>query len=324
MDLSICIVNWNAQKFLIDCLESICNSKTALNYEVIVVDNASSDDSVRLVKKRFPKVRVIECKKNEGFTVGNNLAIQHSSGRHVLLLNPDTLVTPGSLEAMVKFMDSNKHVGACGCRLFNPETGWVEASARSFPTLLPLLWNLSYLDRLFSRSSFFNKYLMTYLPDNEIREVDWVTGACLMVNHDVIEQVGGLDENIFMYCEDAEWCYRIKQAGWAIYYYPAAEIAHYRGQSSKLRREHHDYSLSLWGAQQYTSSILYFYAKHYGEWRTFLLRIIIVVTSLFKAFLWLTGSSMFQTWPIGWRRARSYLSMIPVALISKYSAIWRK
>lgn len=319
MDLSICIVNWNAQKFLISCLESVYKRQPAIKFEVIVVDNASADDSVAQVKRRFPSVRVIVCDKNEGFSVGNNVAIKHSSGRYVLLLNPDTLVTAGALESMVRFMDQYKHVGACGCRLVHPETGYVEASARSFPTLFPLLWNLSYLDRLFPSSSFFNNYRMTYLPCNEIREVDWVTGACLIVRHEVIRQVGGFDENIFMYCEDVELCYCIKQAGWAVYYYPIVEIAHYRGQSSKLRRDSDDYVLSGWGAQQYTSSILYFYAKHYGEWRTFLLRFIIVITSTFKVALWIFGGSILHTWSEAWNRAKSYLSMIPIALCARGS-----
>jgi len=315
IDLSICIVNWNAEKFLIGCLESIYKNNPALKFEIIIVDNASVDNSITQVQKKFPKAKVILNKKNAGFSVGNNVAIKHSSGRYILLLNPDTLVTPGALEAMVKFMNKHQQIGVCGCRLVHPETRKIEASARSFPSLLPLLWNLSYLDRLFQSNSFFNKYLMTRLAYNKVHEVDWVTGACLIVRREVINQVGALDENIFMYCEDVEWCYRIKKAGWKVYYYPKVEIEHYRGQSSKLQDNHHDSPLSVWEAKQYSSSILYFYAKHYGKWRTFLLRCIIVLTSLFKAVLWF----FFGSWPEGRSRAMSYLSMIPIAIIKKIS-----
>lgn len=318
IDLSICIVNWNARNFLIDCLQSIYKSRPSLKFEIILVDNASSDNSIPLVKKKYPTIMTISSETNDGFAAGNNVAIKHSSGKFVLLLNPDTLVSPGSLDLIVKFMDSNRQIGVCGGKLFHPETGCIEASARSFPTLIPLIWHLFYLDRLFPFSPFFNKYTMNHLSSSKVREVDWVTGACLLVRREVIDQVDGLDENFFMYCEDLEWCYRIKRAGWKVFYYPSVEIAHYRGQSSKLRKNHRSDSLSVWGAQRYTSSILYFYAKHYGKRRTFLLRIIIVISSLFKAGLWLFGGCLLHSWTVLWRRAWSYLSTIPIALGQKH------
>ncbi|MDY7079455.1 MAG: glycosyltransferase family 2 protein [Chloroflexota bacterium] len=315
IDLSICIVNWNAGHFLLDCVASIQKNLIGLEYEIIIVDNASTDNSISLFQEHFPDVKVVLCARNDGFAVANNIAIARSRGRYVLLLNPDTLVYEGTLEEMVRFMDEHPFVGACGPRLVNPDSGNVEISARAFPTLLPLLWNLSYLDRLFPYSSFFSAYQMTYRRDDEIREVDWVTGACLMARRKASTQVGELDSHIFMYLEDVDWCYRFKRAGWQVFYLPMVQIAHYRGQSSKLKLKREETELGVWGTQQYTQSVLYFYHKHYGILQTCCLRIIITLTSLLKAGIWLLdGTLRGGSWRVGSGRARSYLSTIPVAL----------
>jgi GT2 family glycosyltransferase len=314
IDLSICIVNWNAGRFLLHCLASIQESQLGPKYEVIVVDNASTDDSAVQIHPRFPGVKVILHGHNGGFATANNIAIAHSAGRYILLLNPDTLVYAGALEEMVAYMDAHPLVGVCGCRLIHPDSGRAEASARGFPTLLPLLWNLSYLDRLFPRSPLFSAYQMTYQRDDGPREVDWVTGACLMARREAVAQVGGLDERIFMYCEDVDWCYRFKQAGWKVFYLPMAQIAHYRGQSSKLKGKRPETQLSVWGAQQYTRSILYFYHKHYGRTQTWLLRVIIVLTAVWKAGLWLLGGTLRYGWRLGSGRAHSCFAAIPVAV----------
>ena len=320
LDLSICIVNWNAESFLVDCLNSILKAQPTLDYELVVVDNASTDQSVRRVKDLFPQVHLIVSEKNGGFAAANNLALKEAAGRHLLLLNPDTLVMPRSLEAMVEFMDSNQEAGACGCRLFHPETGRVEASARPRVTLPALLWHLSYLDLLFPASRVFNKYRLTYLSASKPQPVDWITGACLMVRNKIFRDVGSLDENMFMYWEDAEWCYRMKRAGWDIYYLPLVKIAHYRGQSSRMRTKTQVTSLSGWATRQYTASLIYFYYKHFGKGRAQLLRLIIIATSILKAFLWALGGLAMPGNPQSGQRVRSYLAMIPAAVSSRGSA----
>jgi len=320
LDLSICIVNWNAESFLVDCLNSILKAQPALDYELVVVDNASTDQSVRRVKNLFPRVHLIVSEKNVGFAAANNLALGQTSGRYRLLLNPDTLVMPGSLEAMVEFMDSNQKAGACGCRLFHPETGRVEASARPRATLTALLWHLSYLDLILPTARVFNRYRMTYPSASKPQPVDWVTGACLMARNKIFRDVGSLDENMFMYWEDAEWCYRIKQEGWEIYFLPSVKIAHYRGQSSRLRNKTQATSLSGWSTRQYAASLIYFYNKHFGKCRAYLLRLIIIATSILKAFLWTWRGLAKPGNPEGGQRVRSYLAMIPGAVARRGSA----
>jgi GT2 family glycosyltransferase len=313
LDLSICIVNWNTGKLLKECLISIEECQLDLQYEVIVVDNASTDDSLSLVKESFPGLPIIVMNNNSGFSTANNVAICSSEGRYILLLNPDTIIKPDTLETMVSFMDTHSQVGICGCRLVNPATKKIELSARAFPTNLSLLWNLSYIDRLFPQSAFFSAYLMTYQESDKPYEVDWVTGACLMARRYAVKQVGGLDEGFFMYCEDIDWCYRFKQAGWLIFYLPKVEIYHHRGQSSKLKRKSATADLSIWGAQQYTRSILYFYKKHYDSVQTQLLRFILVATAVVKGVLWLSLGILYYGWRSGVGRATSYLSTIVTA-----------
>lgn len=312
LDISICILNWNAKDFLLGCLESVFQNVQG-KFEVIVVDNASEDDSLLQISRRFPDVHIIKCKQNRGYAVGNNVGIKVCRGRYILILNPDTIVKKNSIEKMIEFMGLHPQAGACGCRLVHPETGKVEISARSFPTFLPLLWNISYIDRLFPSSRIFNKYLSDYSRKASAQEVDWVTGASLMLRKKTLETVGGFDEHFFMYCEDVELCYRLKQAGWQVYYYPEAEIGHFRGQSSKLRQTFNQSPLSIWGAQQQTASMIYFYKKHFKTWMTSLLRVSIVFTSLYKALFWTLAGVVSGELSRKGGRAISYLAMIPTA-----------
>lgn len=313
MVLTVCIVNYNGGEFLPACIESVLESDLDSVPEIVVVDNRSTDGSMELIRKRFPGVRIIENERNTGFASANNRASDSAAGRFLLFLNPDTVVPPDGLRRMVSFLESRDGTAACGCRLIHPETGRVESSARSDPELLPLLWNLTYIDRLFPSSPFFARYLMTHAQELEERDADWVTGACLLVRSDVFEQVGGFDSSFFMYCEDIDLCYRIRRAGWRICYYPAVSIGHYRGLSSAQHRGAGEGELSIWGARQYAGSVLMFYAKHYGNMKTVLLRIVLTVTSLFKAAVWITVGSLTRGWLNGSSRARSYCAMMAPA-----------
>jgi GT2 family glycosyltransferase len=314
MDLSVCIVNWNGGAFLPACMESIFETTGGLEIEVIVVDNGSTDGSADLIERLFPAATLVEHGRNDGFSAANNIAIERSSGRYLLFLNPDTIVEPGSLERMVSFLDGDESAGAVGCRLYHPVTGSVESSARSDPELVPLLWNLVYLDRAFPRSPLFGRYRMSDRPADEPREVDWVTGACMMARREAIAAVGGFDPRFFMYCEDIDICRRIRAVGWKIFYCPGASVGHYRGRSSGQLREEGEGALSVWGAGQYARSIIRFYGKHYGVTRTILLRAILVVTSIVKMLGWLTAGTATRGAREGWSRARSYAAMIPPAL----------
>lgn len=313
MVLSVCIVNYNGRDFLPACIKSVMESDLDGGVEIVVVDNHSTDGSVELIRERFPGVTIIENERNAGFASANNRAFDSAGGRFVLFLNPDTVVPPDGLRRMVLFLEEDDGTAACGCRLFHPDTGRVESSARSDPELLPLFWNLTYIDRLFPSSPFFARYLMTHAEELETRDADWVTGACLLIRSDVFEQVGGFDPRFFMYCEDIDLCYRIRREGWRVRYYPAVSIGHYRGLSSARHRDAGEGELSLWGARQYARSVLMFYAGHYGKIKTVMLRIVLIATSLFKAACWITVGSLTRGWMKGSSRARSYCAMMAPA-----------
>lgn len=314
MDLSVCIVNWNGRDFLPACVGSVYVGAGGLETEVIIVDNGSTDGSAAEIKRLFPRAEVVERGRNDGFAAANNIAIGRSSGRHLLFLNPDTVVERGSIERMTAFLDTEEGIGAIGCKLYHPVTGEVESSARSHPHPVPLLWSLLYLDRLFPRSRLFGRYRMSYMPDDAPREVDWVTGACMLARREAVEMVGGFDAGFFMYCEDIDICYRIRAKGWGIHYLPDAAVGHYRGRSSGKLRGEREGALSVWGARQYARSIVRLYGKHHGVAGRILLRAILVATSLLKAAGWMTVGVLTRGIREGTSRARSYAAMIPPAL----------
>jgi len=238
-DLSIVIVSWNVRELLRRCLDSIYPSpnrggekrERSLTTEVIVVDNASADGSAALITAEFPQVRLIANAENRGFTGGNNQGIAISRGRYVMLLNPDTEVVGDALAAMVAYMDSRPEVGALGPQLLYPD-GSVQSSRRRFPTFGTALFESTWLQP-WAPPGLLERYYVLDRRDDEISEVDWVMGACLVVRREVIEQVGGLDEGFFMYSDEPDWCRRIKDAGWKVVYFPDARVIHHEGKSSE-------------------------------------------------------------------------------------------
>lgn len=270
-DLSIIIVNWNTRNLLAQCLQSVYDTANDLALEMIVVDNASSDGSVAMVRGRFPQTRVIANSENVGFVHANNQAIALCQGRYVLLLNSDTQALPGSLDKTVQFMDEHPHAGIVGVQLLNPD-GTFQASYTPFPTLWQEFLILSGLGRWLLRPTY-----PSYGPEAEKgaqRIQGYMEGAYLLARRKAVEQIGGLDERIFMYAEDVDWCYRFHQAGWEVWYLPHAPIIHYGGQSSKKR----------WGqmeAELYRSRV-YFFRKHYGHLAAFCLKVLIYTITLPK------------------------------------------
>jgi len=232
LDLSISIVNFNTKYFLEKSLLSIYKNTRYIDFEVFIVDNGSTDGSAEMVRNKFSKAKLIVNKENVGFARANNQVIKESKGRYILLLNSDTEVLPSTFELMVKFMDSHAEVGALGCKLLNPD-GSLQRSCRSFPNFLTLFLESTFLDQVFFRKRFFGGYQMTYWDHDDIREVDQPMGACLMVRRKAVEDVGLLDEDFFMFFEEVDWCSRIKERGWKIYFLPHAKVIHYGGQSIK-------------------------------------------------------------------------------------------
>lgn len=231
--LSIIIVNYNVRDFLHHALVSLKKAMKGIRGEIIVVDNASDDGSIEMVRRRFAKVHLIANKTNLGFARANNLGLKRARGKFLLLINPDTIVQEDTLRVMVKFFAENPDVGLAGCKILNPDGTFQLACRRSFPRPWVALTKMTGLSALFPRSRFFGKYNLTYLNPDETYELDAVSGSFMMVRREAYEQVGGLDEDFFMYGEDLDWCYRIQQAGWKNYYVHSTQIIHYKGESTK-------------------------------------------------------------------------------------------
>ena len=228
--LSILIVNWNVRDLLRDCLCSVERSRRELDMEVIVVDSASSDDSAAMVAAEFPWVTLLSQAENVGFPRGNNIALARANGDYLLLLNPDTVVRDGALTVLVDFLREHPDVGAVGPQLLNPD-GSVQSSRRRFPTLATGFLESTWLEGV--APGVLRRYYALDLPDDQTADVDWLTGACILVPRPVYQQIGGLDEGYFMYSEELDWCRRIKEAGWRIVYHPAAQVIHHVGKSSE-------------------------------------------------------------------------------------------
>lgn len=236
MDLSIVIVNYNTPRLTIDCIQSILDANLNIQYETYVVDNASSDDSVEQLKEAFPQeITLIANKQNVGFSKANNQAIKACKGRYVLLLNSDTIVHSDTLDTMVQFMDAHLDVGAAGCEVNLTNGSLDKACHRGFPTPEASLYYMTGLSRKYPNSPKFNSYHKSYMNMQEIHDIDCLVGAFMIVRREAFEQVGLLDEEFFMYGEDIDWCYRIKEAGWRIVYNPTVSIIHYKGASSRKK-----------------------------------------------------------------------------------------
>lgn len=272
IDLSIITVSWNVRELLRACVHSVDSGRGNLNMEMIVVDSASADGSPEMIRKEFPWVKLIASTENLGFPRGNNLGIRHAAGRHVLLLNPDTMVLEDALPKMVAHLDAHPDVGGLGAQLLNPD-GTVQSSRRRFPTFRTAFFESTWLENIAPRSITEHYYALD-LPDQQTSDVDWVTGACLMVPRRIIQQVGVLDEGYFMYSEELDWCRRIVDAGWRIVYFPEAKIVHYVGKSSEQAvTERHI---------NFQQAKLRYFRKYYGRVPALILRIFLLATYLWQ------------------------------------------
>ena len=231
--LSIIIVNYNVREFLHHALVSLQKAMKGIRGETIVVDNASDDGSIEMVKRRFPKVRLIANDSNLGFARANNVGLKQARGKYILLINPDTLVQENTLQVMIRFFEENPDVGLAGCKILNPDGTFQLACRRSFPAPWAAVTKMIGLSALFPGSRLFGRYNLSYLSPDETYEIDAVSGSFMMVRREAYEQVGGLDEDFFMYGEDLDWCYRIQRAGWKNYYVHSTQIIHYKGESTK-------------------------------------------------------------------------------------------
>ena len=233
IDVSIIIVNYNVRYFLEQCLISVYKSVKDLNVEIFVVDNDSVDNSVEVIRNKFPDVKLIANKQNLGFAKANNQALKIAQGKYVLLLNPDTLVEEDTLIKSFEYMENNPDTGALGVKLIDGEGEFLPESKRGFPTLSSSFYRLTGLSKLFPKSRIFNQYNLGFLDEDEIAEVDVLSGAFMFIRREVLEKTGYLDEDFFMYGEDIDFSYRIKQAGYKVVYFPETKIVHFKGESTK-------------------------------------------------------------------------------------------
>ncbi len=275
--LTIVIVAWNVRELVRECLESIRKYQDNDNFEIIYVDNASSDGTVAMIKEHFPGVRILENSENLGFTKANNQAIAVCKGKYILLLNSDTLVLDDALDVMVNFLEQNPDVGVCGAKLLNADKS-LQISYGDFPTMITTLASTVPFSKILPKSV--RKKSLARLPEETVvpTEVDYVSGACLMVRREVLEEVGLMDEQFVEYFNETDWCLRIKNKGWKICYIPDAQIIHYGGHTMKKDPDRF--------TKESYKSMYKFFRKHYGNASPVILRILLLEDLSLRLWFW--------------------------------------
>lgn len=254
MDLSVVIVNYQTFELTKNTINSILKYDYPFSYEILVVDNASADDSLARLEDYFKsKVTFIASDENNGFAAGNNQALRKATGKYQLLLNSDTIVWQDCLEKIYYYMEKHTDVGACGCRVLLEDGQLDKACKRTFPNVKNSFFRLFHIPT----NSKDDNYNLTDLPDDEIYEIDCLTGAFMFMRKDALDDVGLLDETFFMYGEDIDLCYRIKKGGWKIVYYGEAEITHLKGASSKKQKSKLIY--------EFYRAMYIYYKKHHAD-----------------------------------------------------------
>lgn len=283
MDLSVVIVSYNVSSFLDQTLMTVEESAHGLEYEIFVVDNASADDSVDMVKRKYPQVKLIVNSENRGFAKANNQALGLAGGRYILLLNPDTVLRSDTIPVMIGFLDRHPEAGAAGCKVINPDGSLQLACRRGFPTPGVAFFKMVGLSGLFPKSRTFGAYNLTYLDPESVSEVDAVSGSFMMLRREALDRAGHLDEDFFMYGEDLDLCYRIKKDGWKIYYVPDTEIIHFKGESTKSVP-------TMKSILDFYTAMHIFVEKHHGR-----------ETKFFPRWLLFTGIYFRMAWGYGIR-----------------------
>lgn len=255
--LSVIIVSYNVKFYLEQCLESVRRASRGLRVEVFVVDNLSVDGSVAYLRERFPEVVFIENKENVGFARANNQAIRQSEGEYVLLLNPDTIVAEDTFARFVAFMDAHPEAGAAGAYMLNPDGTFAPESRRGLPTPFVAFCKMSGLAALFPKSRLLGRYYMRYLNENEVNEIQVISGAFMMLRREALDKVGFLDEDFFMYGEDIDLSFRMLKGGYKNYFLPE-RMLHYKGESTVKSSYRYVYT--------FYQAMRLFFRKHYSHY----------------------------------------------------------
>lgn len=284
MDVSYIIVSWNVRDLLRRALASILADSSGLETEIILVDNASADGTVEMVRSEFRRVQVIANTDNRGFTVGNNQAFAEATGTYYFLLNPDAELIPGATRCLLEYMQANPRVGIVGPQLLNPDHS-IQSSRRRFPTFSTALLESTRLQQWLPNNRFLTRYYVLDTPDDLVQRVDWVVGAAMFARRQVYQEIGGLDERFFMYSEELDWCYRAKKSGWEVHYFPRAQVIHHEAKSSDQVGAVRDI--------YFHSSKVRFFRKYHGAFLAELLRGFLLLTFLIETIeesaKWLVG-----------------------------------
>ncbi len=273
VDISVVIVAWNAKHYLELCLDSLSTAPPHRTMEVFVVDNASSDDTSAMVESSFPWVKLIKSPENLGFSRGNNVAIRQCRGRYIALVNPDVIVFPNCLDALADFLDQNPMVGNVGPRVFNPDMTQ-QSTCRRFPNVWNNFCSAMGLATKFKSSKLFAGEHMFYFPHDQTLAVDVIVGCFSMIRRETFDEVGLLDEGLFMYGDDVDWCRRAWNKGWQVVFYPGGRAIHDRGKTTA------PYPVRFAVAQQ--RSVLHYWRKHHGFWGVLGIRSIILFHHLLR------------------------------------------
>jgi len=275
IDLSIIIVSWNVRDYLAACLESIRLNAGGLSLELIVVDSASTDGTVEMLRQRYPSVTVLAQTQNIGFTRGNNLGLQTAAGRNVLLLNPDTEIVGDALVQMVNALDGETAVGIVGPHTLNTD-GSTQSTRRRFPTLVTAIFESTWLQR-FAPRRVLDRYYARDIADTATADVDWVQGSALIARREVYTQIGPLDEQYVMFSEELDWCKRARDAGWRAVYIGSATIIHHGGKSTdQVAASKHIY---------FQQSKIRFFRKFHGPLPAFVLRVVLLANYVYQLLL---------------------------------------
>ncbi|MDD3223912.1 MAG: glycosyltransferase family 2 protein [Clostridium sp.] len=271
-DLTIIIVNWNAKELLKNCLNSIYENTKTLKYEIIIVDNNSSDGSGDMIREVFPKkdnLKLIENKDNKGFAGANNQAIKISKAKAVLLLNPDTIINGDVIGKTFRYLFKNDELGVAGCKVLNPDGSLQLACRRMAPRPKDAFFKIFGISKLFKNNEKLTRYNLTHVPEDKFLDVDSVSGCYLMMKKQVVDKIGYLDETFFMYGEEMDWCMRAKKAGFVVRYCPVGTIVHYKGESSR--------KLGVKATYEFYRAMLIFYNKYDRKDNIFLFNWIVYI-----------------------------------------------
>ena len=278
--LSVIIVNYNVKYYLEQCLEAVRRASQGLQIEVVVVDNLSTDGSIPYLRERFPEVTFIENKENVGFARANNQAIRMSAGKYVLRLNPDTIVAEHTLSDFIRFMDSHPEAGGAGAYMLRTDGTFAPESRRGLPTPFVAFCKMSGLAALLPQSRVFGRYYMRYLNENEVNEIEIISGACMLLRREALDKVGLLDEDFFMYGEDIDLSYRILKGGYKNYFLPT-RMLHYKGESTEKSSFRYTYT--------FYQAMRLFFRKHYAHY-SFLVSLPINVAIWVRSFMAYIGN----------------------------------